>query len=480
MSRRQKRDGGANMTMSHTLRADGATRHAQAQPVPGIASEDYAASERTLAKAFRRILPFIFICYVISYLDRTNVGFSALTMNKDLGLTAEQFGFGAGLFFVGYFLFEIPSNLIMQKVGARVWIARIMITWGLFSMATAFVVGPKSFAAARFLLGLAEAGFTPGIYLYFTHWFPGKWRAKVTAAFLVGIPVANMIGSPVSGALLELGGLHGLRSWQWLLLIEGVPAVILGIACLFVLADRPEKAKWLSDEEKSSLAKRLALEQGDIGARHGSNLRDAMTNWRVFVLAFINFCGIVGSLGVGLWMPQNHQAVRRRARGRRLAHSDSVCNRRGSDALVGTRRQSLAEPHSVCGWRAGRGGPGAVREHFRRHARAQTDRTVLHGERHSGFPGDLLGHSIRIPHRASRCRRARAHRLGGQSRRLRWPVDDRRAQAGLRRLHRAAARGLGRAAARCADHRVARRPRRRRRRSAFGPQGVIHAFKTNP
>lgn len=292
------------MNISHTLGASRAARRAGKEPDAAIASEDYAASERTLAKAFRRILPFIFVCYVISYLDRTNVGFAALTMNKDLGLTAEQFGFGAGLFFIGYFLFEIPSNLIMQKVGARVWIARIMITWGVFSMATAFVVGPKSFAAARFLLGIAEAGFTPGIYLYFTHWFPGKWRAKVTAAFLVGIPVANMIGSPISGALLQLGGLHGLKSWQWLLLIEGLPAVALGIACLFVLADRPEKARWLTDEEKSALARRLALEQGDIGAKHGSTLRDAMTNWRVFVLAFINFCGIVGSLGVGLWMPQ--------------------------------------------------------------------------------------------------------------------------------------------------------------------------------
>ncbi|MCA8030582.1 MFS transporter [Burkholderia cepacia] len=292
------------MTISHALRAGEDAPRADAPSSAQLAGDDYAASERTLAKAFRRILPFIFVCYVISYLDRTNVGFAALTMNEDLGLTAEQFGVGAGLFFIGYFLFEIPSNLIMQKVGARVWIARIMITWGLFSMATAFVVGPKSFAAARFLLGLAEAGFTPGIYLYFTHWFPGKWRAKVTAAFLVGIPVANMIGSPISGALLELGGLHGLRSWQWLLLIEGVPAVMLGVACLFVLADRPEKAAWLNDEEKASLAKRLAFEQRDIGAKHGSKLRDAMTNWRVFVLAFVNFCGIVGSLGVGLWMPQ--------------------------------------------------------------------------------------------------------------------------------------------------------------------------------
>ena len=290
--------------MSQTLSATTPAHGADARPAAPLPDADYQASERTLAKAFRRILPFIFACYVISYLDRTNVGFAALTMNKDIGLTAEQFGFGAGLFFIGYFLFEIPSNLIMQKVGARIWIARIMITWGIFSMATAFVVGPKSFAAARFLLGLAEAGFTPGIYLYFTHWFPGKWRAKVTAAFLVGIPVANMIGSPISGALLELGGLHGLRSWQWLLLIEGLPAVLLGIACLFVLADRPEKATWLSDDEKAVLARRLAMEQRDIASKHGATLRDAMTNWRVFVLAFINFCGIVGSIGVGLWMPQ--------------------------------------------------------------------------------------------------------------------------------------------------------------------------------
>lgn len=292
------------MQISHTLR--GVAQKADAEHVADDAalSDEHAASERTLAKVFRRILPFIFACYVVSYLDRTNVGFAALTMNRDLGLTAEQFGWGAGIFFIGYFVFEIPSNLIMQKVGARVWIARIMITWGVFSMLTAFVAGPKSFAAARFLLGVAEAGFTPGIYLYFTHWFPGKWRAKVTAAFLVGIPVANMIGSPISGALLQLGGMHGLRSWQWLLLMEGLPAVMLGIACLFVLADRPEKAKWLSDEEKAILVRRLAVEQQDIATKHGAKLRDAMTNWRVFALAFVNFCGIVGSIGVGLWMPQ--------------------------------------------------------------------------------------------------------------------------------------------------------------------------------
>ncbi len=294
------------MHISQPIRAESATQAASPHETTGtpMSADQYAASERTLEKAFRRILPFIFACYVISYLDRTNVGFAALTMNKDLGLTAQQFGLGAGLFFIGYFLFEIPSNLIMHKVGARIWIARIMITWGLISIATAFVAGPKGFAAARFMLGVAEAGFTPGIYLYFTHWFPGKWRAKVTAAFLVGIPVANMIGSPVSGALLQLGGVHGLRSWQWLLLIEGLPAIALGIACLFILTDRPEKASWLSHDEKNVLAQRLAIEQRSIAGKHGSSLRDAMTNWRVFVLALVNFCGIVGSIGTGLWMPQ--------------------------------------------------------------------------------------------------------------------------------------------------------------------------------
>src|SRR6476620_9567055 len=167
--------------------------------------------EATMKKVLRHIIPFVFICYVVSYLDRINVGFAALTMNRDLGLTPSQFGLGAGLFFLGYFIFEIPSNLAMHKYGARIWIARIMISWGLISMATAFVVGPKSFALSRFLLGLAEAGFTPGIYLYFTKWFPGAWRGRATAAFLVGIPVANMLGSPISGVLMELHGFAGLK-----------------------------------------------------------------------------------------------------------------------------------------------------------------------------------------------------------------------------------------------------------------------------
>jgi MFS family permease len=263
-----------------------------------------AEGEAIISKAMRRLLPFIFICYVVSYLDRINVGFAALTMNQDLGLTAAQFGLGAGLFFIGYFSFEIPSNLMMQRFGARIWIARIMITWGLISIGTAFVVGPKSFALARFLLGLAEAGFTPGIYLYFTSWFPGESRAKATAAFLVGIPVANIIGSPISGAIMQMDGLWGLKSWQALLVLEAVPAVLLGIACLFVLGDRPSKVSWLRKDEQEWLEGQLAAEQKTMASRHGSTLRAAFTNWRVFALAFINFCCIVGSVGIGLWLPQ--------------------------------------------------------------------------------------------------------------------------------------------------------------------------------
>ena len=275
-----------------------------APALSAIAPKTKPEGDAILSKVMWRLIPFIFACYVVSYLDRINVGFAALTMNRDLGLTPTQFGWGAGLFFLGYFSFEIPSNLLMQRFGARIWIARIMITWGLISMATAFVVGPKSFALARFMLGLAEAGFTPGIYLYFTSWFPGESRAKATAAFLVGIPVANIIGSPISGAIMQMDGLWGLKSWQALLVLEAAPAVLLGIACLFLLSDRPSKASWLRQDEKDWLEGQLAAEQKTMSARHGSTLRAAFTNWRVFALAFINFCCIVGSVGIGLWLPQ--------------------------------------------------------------------------------------------------------------------------------------------------------------------------------
>ena len=274
-------------------------------PAPGaIVPKSQGEGDAIISKVMWRLIPFIFVCYVVSYLDRINVGFAALTMNQDLGLTATQFGLGAGLFFLGYFSFEIPSNLMMQRFGARIWIARIMITWGLISIATAFVVGPKSFALARFLLGLAEAGFTPGIYLYFTSWFPGESRAKATAAFLVGIPVANIIGSPISGAIMQMDGLWGLKSWQAL---AGARSRA-GRAARHRLPLRPRRPAVegiVAPQGRAGLARGAARggAKDDVG-RHGSTLRAAFTNWRVFALAFINFCCIVGSVGIGLWLPQ--------------------------------------------------------------------------------------------------------------------------------------------------------------------------------
>ena len=260
--------------------------------------------DRVLSKVLWRIVPFLLLCYISAYLDRVNVGVAGLTMNRDLGLSPAQFGWSAGLFFFGYFLAEVPSNLALQAVGARKWIARILISWGLLSACTAFVVGPVSFGAMRFLLGLGEAGFTPGVFLYFTYWFPARARGRATAAFLLGIPIANIIGAPLSSSLLALEGVAGLHGWQWLLILEGIPATILGFVCLFTLTDRPEQAKWLTPTERAWLTETLARERQQIAAKHASSLKDAFTNWRVMVCAGVNFCAIIGSVGLGLWMPQ--------------------------------------------------------------------------------------------------------------------------------------------------------------------------------
>lgn len=274
------------------------------QPAEPARAQTFGVDERSLyKKMMRRILPFLFLCYVVSYLDRVNVGFAALTMNNDIGLSATAFGIGAGLFFFGYFAAEIPSNLIMMRVGARLWIARIMITWGMVSAATAFVTGPVQFGVARFLLGLGEAGFVPGVFLYLGLWFPSVVRARATALFLLGIPVANIFGSPISGALIQLEG-FGLKGWQWLLILEAVPAILLGGACLFVLTDRPEKADWLSAPERDFLVGKLAAEKAAIEKKHSLTLAQALRNWRVLTLAVVNFCTIIGSLGIGLWLPQ--------------------------------------------------------------------------------------------------------------------------------------------------------------------------------
>jgi ACS family tartrate transporter-like MFS transporter len=262
------------------------------------------ARRSAIAKAGRRLLPFLCLCYAVNFLDRVNVGFAALAMNDDLGFSPSVFGVGAGIFFAGYILFEVPSNLAMQKFGARIWIARIMISWGLVAVAMAFVSGERSFYAMRFLLGVAEAGFFPGIILYLTYWFPARERARIVAMFMAAVPLATMVGGPVSGALLEMHGLLGLKGWHWLFIVEGLPAVILGVIALKFLDDKPEHARWLSRDERTALADTLAAEARATRETGYAELGQALTRPRVLALGFLYFCIVIGFYGVSFWMPQ--------------------------------------------------------------------------------------------------------------------------------------------------------------------------------
>jgi MFS family permease len=248
-----------------------------------------------------RIVPLLTLAYIVNYLDRTNIGFAALTMNKELGFSATQFGIGAGVLFIGYTVFEVPSNLALYRFGARRWIARIMITWGIVSALTALVVGVKSYYLARFALGVAEAGFFPGVAYYFAAWFPTQYRTRMLAWFLVAIPLSSVVGGPISGLLLELDGMLGLKGWQWLFIIEGIPAVILGIVVLRVLADRPDDATWLSEKERVILKGMLDAERRE---RPKSSVLTAVSDPRVVLLAVVQFGFTLGSYGVGIFLPQ--------------------------------------------------------------------------------------------------------------------------------------------------------------------------------
>jgi len=221
---------------------------------------------RTMRQVTWRLLPFLMICYFVSFVDRVNLGFGALQMVKDLHLSPRAFGFGGGIFFLSYFLFEVPSNLLLEKVGARLWIARIMITWGFLAAGTAFVVGLGSLSVMRLLLGAAEAGFFPGVILYLTYWFPREYRARIVGLFTVAIPVSSFLGSPISAALLGVDGWLGLRGWQWMFIMEGAPAILLGLICLFVLSDKPSGARWLDAEQKAWLDSRLQSENREKNA----------------------------------------------------------------------------------------------------------------------------------------------------------------------------------------------------------------------
>jgi MFS transporter, ACS family, tartrate transporter len=268
---------------------------------PGAGTDAAMAIEkRAFAKIAWRLLPLLIVAYIVNFIDRTNIGFAALTMNKDVGLSATELGYGAGILFLGYCFFEVPSNIALYRFGARIWLSRIMVTWGLISMAMMLTTGPKSFYVLRFLLGVAEAGFFPGVAFYLSQWFPAQYRARILAWFLFGIPASALIGGPVSSLLLELNGVAGLAGWQWLFLVEGVPAVILGVLLLIFVTDTPEQATWLTAEEKAIVRARITAEPKERERRHlWASLKDP----RVLILAAVQFCFLVGAYGVNIFMP---------------------------------------------------------------------------------------------------------------------------------------------------------------------------------
>jgi ACS family tartrate transporter-like MFS transporter len=257
------------------------------------------------AKIAQRLIPYLALCYFISYLDRVNLSFAAITFRKDLAITSEVFGFGAGIFFAGYFLFEVPSNILLERVGARRWIARIMITWGLVSASMALVNGTTSFYIVRFMLGVAEAGFFPGIILYLTYWYTSAERARIVGLFMLAVPLSSAVGAPVSSLILDtMGGVAGLAGWQWLFILEALPAIVLGIVTWFYLEDGPLEARWLTADERTLVLRRLAADAAAREAVRKFNLADALCHPRVIGLALVYFGIVTGLYGFGFWAPQ--------------------------------------------------------------------------------------------------------------------------------------------------------------------------------
>ncbi|HVY18333.1 MAG TPA: MFS transporter [Rhodopila sp.] len=260
--------------------------------------------KRAIAKVSLRLVPFLMLCYFVAYLDRVNVGFAALTMNQDIGISATVFGTGAGIFFFSYFVFEVPSNLALERFGARKWIARIMLSWGILSGAMALVQGEYSFYAVRVLLGIAEAGFFPGIIFYLTLWFPAVYRGRIIGWFMAAIPLSSVIGAPVSGMLLGIHGLGGLAGWQWLFILEAAPAIVLAFVVWFYLTDRPADAHWLSPEERAWLQARLDAEVRQKESVHGLSVWQALFNPKVLALSLVYFGAVATNYGTAFWLPQ--------------------------------------------------------------------------------------------------------------------------------------------------------------------------------
>ncbi|MDQ0622807.1 MFS transporter [Paraburkholderia graminis] len=276
------------------------TSASHAQAVPFASTSDEELERQAVSKTAWRLLPLLTLAFIFNYIDRTSVGFAALSMNADLGLSATQFGWGAGILFAGYCLLEVPSNLMLYRYGARRWLARIMITWGIAAAATSLAIGPKSFYFARFVLGVAEAGFFPGVTFYLASWFPARYRTRMLAWFMVGVPVSSILSGPLSGLLLSMHGLLGLAGWKWMFILQGLPASIIGIIVLVMLRDTPSQASWLSDAERQALIRALASEHRE---KEKKDLRGALKDKRVLILTGIQFGFVLGSYGIGIWLP---------------------------------------------------------------------------------------------------------------------------------------------------------------------------------
>ncbi len=270
---------------------------------PVAVDADAALERETMRKVAVRLLPFLFVLYVFNFVDRSNVALAALQMNRDLKFSSSAFGFGAGIFFIGYSLFEVPSNWLLDRVGARRWIARIMITWGLIAAAMMFVRTPIQFYALRFLLGVAEAGFFPGVVYYLTKWFPKERRARATSRFFLALPISGVLGGFVGGFLLTLDGHSGLAGWQWLFLVEGLPSVLIGISVLWYLTDEPRDAHWLSDGQRTWLVNRMAEDAKSTNPRHGTSALHALKNPMVWFLAVPYFFMLTAGYGYTFWVP---------------------------------------------------------------------------------------------------------------------------------------------------------------------------------
>jgi ACS family tartrate transporter-like MFS transporter len=269
-----------------------------------VSSSQSSIETQTIRKLQIRLLPFLFLLYVVAFLDRINIGFAALTMNKELAITSQQFGFVAGIFFFGYFIFEVPSNLLLHKIGARVWITRILITWGILATLNGFVHSVHQLYAARFFLGLAEAGYFPGIVLYLTYWFPQRERAQAIALLLTGLPVASIVGAPISGLILDHAHWLGVSSWRWLLVVEGLPAIACGLLTYFSLPNCPAEAKFLTSEEKEWIQAKLRHEEQQKLNQHQYSVLQAMSSGRVWCLSVISFGVLIGLYTLGFWTPQ--------------------------------------------------------------------------------------------------------------------------------------------------------------------------------